>query len=203
HFTGKDASRAWVSECWGSEDQLTWRMDGIEAMFMPKYLDEQMQQAADGESDIEGADAFGGADLLKMAKQVVSKYGRVSKKAIDARRVTDREEAEQSAQAALAHWIKFFSDNSKYNVVGNVILDDSKPEPPVLCEAALRKRPVRGGKLDALMQAGMGMGGGGAGGGKKPAAGMPDFVKNAGQKAANVLGGNKDSEQDDVGRDEL
>ena len=54
-------------------------MDGIEAMFMPKYLDEQMQKAADGETEIEGSEALGGAELTKMAKQVVSKYGRLSK----------------------------------------------------------------------------------------------------------------------------
>lgn len=159
HFTGKDASRAWVSECWESEAQLTWRMDGLEAMYMPKYLDEQMQQAADGESDIEGAAAFGEAELARMAKVMMGKFGQVSEQEAARRRVADRERAEQSVKERLAHWVAFFAGNSKYRAVGHVILDSDKPAPPELCEEALKTRPVKGGMLDDVMKKGGAMGG--------------------------------------------
>ncbi|KAF2207218.1 hypothetical protein CERZMDRAFT_5661, partial [Cercospora zeae-maydis SCOH1-5] len=29
HFTGKDATRAWVTECWDTDDQFTWRLEDI------------------------------------------------------------------------------------------------------------------------------------------------------------------------------
>jgi len=174
-------------------------MDGLGAMFMPKYLDEQMQQAADGESDIEGAEAFGQAGLAEMAKQVVSKFGRVSKATIKERRVADREEAAQSVHAALEHWIKFFSNNSKYKVVGTVVHDSGKPEPPALCEAAFKKRPTKGGKLEGIMQGAAMPGMAGGGDKAKGAAGaMPDFVKN-GQAAGSKSADKSEGE----GKDEL
>ncbi|KAK5110544.1 hypothetical protein LTR62_005736 [Meristemomyces frigidus] len=195
HFTAKDASRAWVTECWDNPDQLTWRLDNLTAMFMPKYLDEQMQEAADGTSSIEGADALGGgaAGLAKMAQQVVSKFGRLSEEALQARRVSDGEEAEASMHAALAHWFDFFNNNGKYSVVGTLVLDEGKPAPPEICEAAMKKRPVRGGLLEGVMNAGAmpGMAGGGAAEAKKP-----DFVKAAkaaGEKVKEaVVGEGKD-----------
>ena len=39
HFAGRDATRAWVTECWDTEDQLTHDMRGVEELFMPKYTD--------------------------------------------------------------------------------------------------------------------------------------------------------------------
>lgn len=171
HFTGKDASRAWISECWDTEAQLTWRMDGLEAMFMPKYLDEQMQQAADGEADIEGAAEFGHEELARMAKLMLGKFGKVSGEEMLKRRIADREEAEQRVRNQLAHWVQFFAANNKYPAVGEVVFDREKPAPPELCEEALKKRPQKGGRLDDILSKG---GGGSEGifGGGKMAGGM-------------------------------
>lgn len=179
HFTGRDASRAWVTECWDDEDQLTWRMDGLEEMFMPKYLDEVMDDLASGK-DVEGMDDLGGMGLAKeqvaqMAKMSVDKTGGVSKKMRAKRREEDLVEAKGKVDEALKHWIGFFE--GKYAVVGTVEYDDKDtPEPPKICEKAMKKRPIKGGKLDSVMQgmAGM-MGGAGADG--KGTEGMPDFVK--------------------------
>lgn len=186
HFTGKDASRAWVSECWDSEDQLTWRMDGIEDMFMPKYLDESMERTAAGESDIEGAVEYGGEELAKMAQTILKKMGKVSEKEMAKRRKSDKKEAAEAVQTQLQHWFNFFNNNDKYTAVGKVIHDEKKPEPPALCEAALKKRPHKGGKLDDLVKRAGQAGGIFDGGKMPPPEKMPDFVQDAMHKKRGV-----------------
>lgn len=173
-------------------------------MFMPKYLDEQMQQAADGESDIEGADAFGQAKMARMAKVVLAKYGKVTEKDIAKRRITDKMEAEQSVRDSLAHWIDFFTKNQKYEAVGNVVFDNHKPDPPELCEAAMKKRPLKGGILEDVMKRGGAMGGNNDGEKKPPVApgAMPQFVKDAMTKRE-VATEDHDNEEDDLVKDEL
>lgn len=49
HFAGRDATRAWVSECFQPE-YLTWDMKGVEKMFLPKWMDEEMEDAAAAKS---------------------------------------------------------------------------------------------------------------------------------------------------------
>ena len=145
---------------------------------MPTYLDEQMKKAADGESEIEGAAAFGAEKMAGMAKTVMEKFGvQLTTEEIERRRKVDEIEAEQSMHTGLAHWYSFFAKNDKYKIVGSVVLDQDKPEPPKLCEAALRKRPMKGGFLEAVLN----MNGAAMG---KPvdeegAAPTPDFVKAA------------------------
>ena len=179
-------------------------MDGLEAMFMPKYLDEQMQQAVDGESDIEGAAAFGQAEMARMAKAVLGKYGKVTEQQLKERRITDKIEAREGVQNSLIHWISFFAKNDKYDVVGSVIFDDDKPEPPELCEAAMRKRPLKGGILDDIMKKGGGMGGVYGGEKKPPVApdAMPDFVRDALEKRTGHSENPRDEDEDLV-KDEL
>ena len=157
HFAGRDATRAWVTECWDTEDQLTHDMRGIEMMFLPKYMDAELADAADGKG--EAADA-----LRVQARQVIEKFGKVTKKERRKRLEEDTPEALEKVEAALAHWVKFFSASGKYAKVGKVVREEgweeTAPAPPALCEAAKKKRPIRGGgKLDALMNAKMKMGG--------------------------------------------
>lgn len=179
HFTGRDASRAWVTECWDDEAQLTWRMDGLEAMFMPRYLDELMDDLAGGR-EVEGMESLGGMgvgreQMVQMAKMSVQKTGGVSEKKRAQRREEDAVEAKGKVEEALRHWVGFFE--GKYEVVGSVeYVEDETPAPPAICEKAMQKRPVKGGKLEGLMgMAGM-MGDGGPGA-KGQAEEMPDFVK--------------------------
>ncbi|KAF2764442.1 hypothetical protein EJ03DRAFT_378608 [Teratosphaeria nubilosa] len=200
HFTGKDASRAWVSQCWDTEDQLTWRMEGIEEIFMPKYLDEQMAAAADGEADsaIEGAAAFGNKELARMARPIIEKIGRPSKKEIEKRRKSDKKEALEGAKKSLKHWIDFFQNNEKYAVVGEVVLDkENKPEPPKVCEAALNKRPMKGGRLQKMLDStgGLGMYGGDANKNAREGK-MPNFVQD-------MLKDKKEEKANEEGKDEL
>ena len=156
HFVGRDASRAWITECWDSEDQLTWKMDGVEQMFMPKYLDEELEKAADGEV-ADGLDLgmVSGEQIAKLSKEAARKLGKVSEDEKIQRRENDEVEAKQRVHDTLAHWIKFFENNSKYSIAGFVVYDDeNSTAPPKLCEAALKKRPIKGGKLDSLMDLG-------------------------------------------------
>lgn len=180
HFVGKDATRAWVTECWDEEDQFTWRMEGVEAMFMPKWMDEQIEKMAAGDED--GEMDLGGMakdQLAGMAKKAAERFGKVGKKEKEKRRVQDKIDAEAKVQETLAHWVSFFSGNAKYTVAGSVIRDDARPEPPKPCAEAMKKRPIKGGKLEGAMgnaMAGMMGGGGGAGAGAGKGE-MPAFVK--------------------------
>ena len=79
-------------------------------------------------------------------------------------------------EQAIGHWVDFFRNNPKYEEVGVVVgrkpLDEGRKDIG-LCEDALKKRPVKGGKFGKVMEQAMGMGMGGKGEG--PSA--PDFVK--------------------------
>lgn len=174
HFTGRDASRAWVTECWDDEDQLTWRMDGVEDMFMPQYLDELMDDLASGKevAGMQDMDelGLGREQMVQVAKMSIDKTGGVSKKKRAKRREEDLPEAREKVEAVLKHWKSFFE--SKYPVVGTVEHDEEgTPAPPPLCEKAMKKRSVKGGKLEGLMK---GMGGMTE---DAKAEGMPDLVK--------------------------
>ncbi|KJX99885.1 hypothetical protein TI39_contig348g00024 [Zymoseptoria brevis] len=191
HFVGKDATRAWVTECWDEPEQFTWRMDDVEVMFYPKWMDEQLEDVAEGNfSDDLGDVGKMPQDMMaKMAKQAMEKFGKVDKAEKKKRRKTDQKEADDKVQETLQHWVKFFEGNAKYKLVGSVIRDETRPDPPKPCKKAMEKRPMKGGKLEALTGkiagagAGAGMagmfGGGAAAGGdsKKPKGEMPDNVK--------------------------
>ena len=156
HLTARDASRAWVSECWDSEDQLTWRMDGIEQMFMPRYLDEELEKVSKGgapDLNLGGLmDMLPREQIAGIAENAVKRLGTVSAEQKAARRKHDRLEAEQKVHDALAHWAGFFANNPKYEAIGQVVLDHkATPKPPKLCQTALEKRPLKGGMLDAMM----------------------------------------------------
>lgn len=190
---------------------MTWRMDGIEAMFMPKYLDESIQMAADGESDIPGAAAFGKEEMARMAKIVMKKFGekKVTKEIVERRRKEDAPGAKKSARDALEHWKAFFAGNDKYKVVGSVIHDTDKPDPPAPCEAAMQKRPIKGGAMAEFLKPG-GAGDGVLPGGQKRTGVMPDYVKEViknrkgGDEAEGVRRDEvKDEDDEDLVRDEL
>ncbi|KAK5115154.1 hypothetical protein LTR85_009912 [Meristemomyces frigidus] len=185
HFAGRDATRAWVTECWDEEEQLTHDMRDVEDMFMPTYMDEQLTDAANGKSDQPAA-------LVEQAKQVMKRIGKVTMKERKRRREEDTPKALEKVDEALAHWVNFFAGSEKYAEVGKVVRDDAweeaAPPPPAICEQAKKKKPIQGGgKLDAIMNAPMDMGGelskkfGGGGGGGSAGAErsgeMPDFVK--------------------------
>jgi len=196
HFTGRDATRAWVSECWDAEDQLTWRMDGLEKMFTARYLDEELEKAkGGGELDLNLGGAIPREQIAMMAEKALERLGTVTDREKAKRRKEDKEEAQQKIQDTLEHWKGFFANNAKYKAVGRVVFDeDGTPPPPALCEKALQKRPLKGGKLDSIMNV-MDMGKRREG---SDGAGMPDFVKarlNQQQQA--------EQDDDDVIKDEL
>lgn len=128
----------------------------------------------------------------------------MSKKKRAQRREEDAAEAKGKVEEALKHWVGFFE--GKYPVVGNVEYDEegTAAAPPV-CEKAMKKQPIKGGKLESLMKnmGGMGgmMGGQGADGGKEGQ--MPDFVKERlkQKEAAAAASGNEVEDVED--RDEL
>lgn len=153
HFAGRDASRAWVTECWDSEDQLTWRMDGLEKMFMARYLDEEFEKVGEGgELDLNLGGLFPRETIEQLAKRSLESLGKVSEEEKAKRRSKDAEAAQKKIHEKLAHWAGFFANNDKYGVVGKVIHDENtSPTPPALCAAAMEKRPIEGGKLDALV----------------------------------------------------
>lgn len=150
HFTGRDASRGWVTECWDSPDQLVHNMDGVEAMYMPRYMDEELQKYADtGEFD-EYVKANQGLDaVLPQAENILKIIGRVSQEELDRRRAEDVIEAKAAVRARLDHWIGFFSGSDKYKIAGKVRLDPPKFS-PVPCDAALMKRPMKPGKIETV-----------------------------------------------------
>lgn len=180
HFAGRDATRAWVTECWDTEDQLTHDMRGIEEMYMPKYMDEELTDAANGKTDQPDA-------LREQAAQVIKKFGKVGKKERARRRDADLPEAKEAIERALAHWVNFFASSEKYARVGKVVREEgweeSAPAPPAICDEARKKKPIRGGKMDSFMNKNMMMGGAdGRGMVREGDEGvrigeMPDFVK--------------------------
>jgi predicted heme/steroid binding protein len=194
HFVGKDATRAWVTECWDEPEQFTWRMDDVEVMFAPKWMDEQLEEVASGKfsDDIGDVGAMPQDMMAKMAKTALGRFGTVDEAEKKKRRKEDKKEANAKVAETLNHWVKFFSDNKKYKLVGSVIRDETRPDPPKPCEAAMKKRPMKGGKLEAITgklgNVGQGMwgaaGGDAAAGGaaapaaEKPKGGeMPEHIK--------------------------
>ena len=172
HFAGRDATRAWVSECFQPE-YLTWDMKGVEMMFMPKWMDEEMEDAAAGESAELIPDA-----VKAQASALVAKFGKVSKKERRERREEDAEQVRVKIEEALSHWVNFFRNNPKYKEVGEVVGRKPLPEDREeigLCADALKKRPVKGGKFEKLLGQAMGMGMNGQGDDK--AEKRPDFVR--------------------------
>lgn len=153
HFTGRDASRAWVTECWDAEDQLTWRMDDVEKMFLPKYMDEELEKVSEGGvMDLNLGGVIGSEMISALAEKALERLGRVTDEEKAKRREEDAEEARQKVHETLAKWVGFFANNAKYQVVRTVVLDeDATPAPPAICEKAMQRRPIKGGKLDALM----------------------------------------------------
>lgn len=196
HFVGRDATRAWVTECWDSADQLTWRMDGVEKMFTPRYMDEELEKAkAGGDVDLDLGGMIGRDHLIYMADVALQRLGTVTDSQKAKRREDDEKEAKQKVHDTLAHWKDFFAKNGKYKAVGTVEYDeDGTPPPPAFCENALEKRPLKGGMLDAIMDlANMGRKADGS-----ERQDMPDFVK------ARLDQENKQKAQDDEAtKDEL
>jgi predicted heme/steroid binding protein len=197
HFVGKDATRAWVTECWDEPEQFTWRMDDVEVMFTPKWLDEQIENVGRGkvEDKEEELQGMQGGQVGEMAKKVMEKFGTVTDKEKAKRRKEDAKVAKAKVKETLDHWKKFFQGSGKYKQVGEVIRDESRPAPPKPCAEAMKKRPLNGGRLEALAgQMGDLFGGGGA---EKPKSKgeMPDFVK---QKLKE-----KEKEKEAGGKDEL
>ena len=169
HFAGRDATRAWVTTCF-QPDYLTWDMKGVEAMFMPKWIDEEMESAAGGTF----SNALPGG-IKDQAAALIEKVGRVTEAEKKQRREEDAKEVEEKIEEAIAHWMNFFRNNPKYEEVGIVVgrkpLDEGRADIG-LCEDALKKRPVKGGRFGKVMEQSMNMGMGGQAQGQK----APDFV---------------------------
>lgn len=192
HFVGQDATRAWVTECWDEPEQFTWRMDDVEVMFKPKWLDEQLENVGRGIYE-DGLDDIGGLPegmVTEMAKKAMDRFGSVTDKEKAKRRKEDKEVSLAKTKETLDHWVKFFSDNPKYKQVGEVIRDESRPAPPKPCAEAMKKRPMNGGKLEAMTgNIGTMFGGGGGGGAGAPmggAGGPPSDPKAKGEMPESV-----------------
>jgi len=152
HFTGKDATRAWITECWEDADQLTWRLEGVEDVFAPVYLDEELEKVHTGQTaNLHGTFKDVPDAMLKaMAAKAVERFGDISPVEKARRRKQDREAAQKKIREKIDHWTNFFESNDKYKVVGEVVHDKKKPAPPPICEAAQAKKPIEGGKVDDL-----------------------------------------------------
>ncbi|KAK4991565.1 hypothetical protein LTR50_001760 [Elasticomyces elasticus] len=155
HFSGRDATRAWVTTCFSPPSQLTWDMRDVEEMFMPSYLDEQLERAAEG-TVMDNGDPIP-HEMKAQAQAVLKKVGRVSREEVDRRKKEDVVEAREEVEAAVKHWLDFYRDDGKYVEVGRVVGRRSSEEefagttPPALCESAKKKRPVKSGKLEKTM----------------------------------------------------
>jgi len=172
HFAGRDATRAWVTTCF-EEEHLTYDLKGVDTMFMPKWLDEEIEAAAAGNEGVLGEDKTGA--LKEQALKALQRVGKVGQEEKAKRRTEDTQTAKVEMDKALKHWVDFFKNNKRYLEVGKVVGRAPLPEsrkPIPLCDTAMKKRPVKGGKLGAAME--KAIGGAGAG---KAAGGMPDFVK--------------------------
>jgi predicted heme/steroid binding protein len=156
HFVGRDATRAWLTECWDEPDQLTWRLDGLlEQLYTPTYLDEQLEDVHFGRWDPASAAEhfkFPAATMKQLAKRAMERLGSVTDGEKAKRRAEDPITAQKNLDAALKKWTSFFASSDKYPVIGRVVLDEEgTPAPPKICEAAKKKKPFVGGKMDALM----------------------------------------------------
>ncbi|OJD29103.1 heme steroid binding domain protein [Diplodia corticola] len=186
HFAGRDATRAWVTECFGSgltpaeasdaafaASQLASTLAGVDAMFLPLWLDEALGDAADGAPvDGDAAALFPAASvppgtvlperLRRQAKAMLERMpggGVVGEGERAERREADAVEAREAVERALGKWVGFFAGAAgKYPVVGRMEegegedgLEEDGEEPPALCEKAKRKRPVKGGRLEGVM----------------------------------------------------
>jgi hypothetical protein len=87
-------------------------------MFMPKWMDEEIQDAADGKSS---ADLSLPPELVAQAAKALKKIGKVSKKEKKRRRMEDRKEVEREIEKAMKHWVDFFRNNPKYKEVARVV----------------------------------------------------------------------------------
>lgn len=174
HFAGRDATRAWVTTCFDPEF-LTWDMKGVEKMFLPKWMDEEMEDAANGILPAEISDDMA-SGMKEKAAELLKKVGRLTEEEKDLRRVEDKEQVRKGIEDAIGHWVNFFRGNPKYKEVGVVVgrkpLDEGRPDIG-LCEEALKKRPIKGGKFGAMMEKAAGMGMGQQQEGQK----RPDFVR--------------------------
>ncbi|EKG13684.1 hypothetical protein MPH_09150 [Macrophomina phaseolina MS6] len=170
-------------------------MRGVEKMFQPLWLDEALQDAADG-APVSGdaAALFPAASvpagttlpekLREQARAALARMpgGRVTEQERAERRVEDEREARAAVDKALGKWVGFFAaSGAKYPVVGRMVFDrvEVDEEPPALCEKARKKRPIKGGRLESVMGMMSKMMGGGAapGAGGDGKAQMPDYVK--------------------------
>lgn len=154
-------------------------MDDVEVMFTPKWLDEQIENVGrgmveDGDEELQGMQ---GGQVGEMAKKVMEKFGTVTDKEKAKRRKEDAKVAKAKVKETLDHWKKFFQGSAKYMQVGEVIRDESCPAPPKPCAEAMKKRPLNGGKLEALAGQMRGLFGGGGADKSKGKGEMPDFVK--------------------------
>lgn len=111
-FTGRDASRGFVTGCF-AEDR-TADMRGVEEMFLP--LD-----------DREVDKYWSTADMEKLREQELAA-------------------AKERAYSSLKHWVDFFANSKKYNMVGFVKREPGWPDnTPVrtLCKTAQQGRKKR------------------------------------------------------------
>ena len=133
-----------------------------------------------------------GEQVTKLATEATARLGEVSDEEIFKRQLEDSNEAKQSVHDTLSHWLKFFENNAKYRIAGSVVYDEeNSKEPPKLCGAALKKRPLKGGKLESLMS--LGKGGAASGGHGKDH--EPDLVSHQ--------HGEVETDEDEYEKDEL
>ncbi|PWW80078.1 cytochrome b5 [Tuber magnatum] len=109
-FSGRDASRAFVSGCF--QEDLTWDLRGLEEM----YITGDVRELDDKElSEISRLERTGENDSRV----------RYLKKRRDRR----RKEAWEKVEKAIAHWEKFFKTHEKYFYVGKVVHSDLSETP--------------------------------------------------------------------------
>ncbi|RPA97269.1 cytochrome b5 [Choiromyces venosus 120613-1] len=109
-FSGRDASRAFVSGCF--KDDLTWDLRGLEEMYITGDL------RAEDDKEI--------SEILRL-ESTGENDSRV--RYLKKRRDKRRKEAWQKVEKAISHWENFFKNHEKYFYVGKVVHPDLSETP--------------------------------------------------------------------------
>lgn len=152
-LAGKDASRAFVTNCIGGDvDYLVPYFSDVEEIFVPLWLSKAPAQSEYDEI-ASGENVMSGAGVKGMVEQVQKKIGPVE---VAKRREEAYAKAHDAVRAKVANWESMF-ERKEYPVVGKVVdVDESSGgrwRDIGFCAEALKQRPSMLESLTEAMQA--------------------------------------------------